>query len=89
MILTVHAKPNSHETKGVAWLDGSTIVIALRASPDDGKANQELIEFLSDKLNIPKTFINLKSGHTSRVKKIELPDGTVLTNLPTEKIIED
>jgi uncharacterized protein YggU (UPF0235/DUF167 family) len=81
MLLVVHAKPNAHETKVVGWLDGETVVIALRAAPDDGKANIELVDFLSDKLNIPKTFINLKTGHQSRVKRIELPEGTSMGGL--------
>jgi uncharacterized protein len=85
MILVVHAKPNAHETKVVGWLDGETIVIALRAIPDDGKANEELVDFLSDALHIPKTFINLKTGHTSRVKRIELPDSTALGGLSVIK----
>ncbi len=85
MILVVHAKPNAHETKVVGWLDGETIVIALRAVPDDGKANEELVDFLSDALHIPKTFINIKTGHASRVKRIELPDGTALSSLHPER----
>lgn len=80
----MHAKPNARETKSVGWLDGETIVIALHAVPDDGKANEELVDFLGEKLSIPKTFINIKSGHTSRVKKIELPDGTSLSGINPE-----
>lgn len=81
MILVVHAKPNAKETKAIGWLDDQTIVIALHATPADGEANEELVDFLSDKLDIPKTFIHLKSGHTGRVKRIELPDGTKVGRL--------
>jgi uncharacterized protein (TIGR00251 family) len=81
MLLSIHVKPKAHETKFVSWLDDHTAVIAIHATPTDGEANIELIRFLSDKLSVPKTFILLKGGHTSRVKKIELPDGTSLSGL--------
>jgi len=84
MILTIHVKPKSHETKALAWLDDKTIVIALHATPADNEANIELIEFLSDQLHIAKSFIILKSGHTSRVKRVEIPDGTSLSPLKVE-----
>ncbi|MDQ5952112.1 MAG: uncharacterized protein QG626_239 [Patescibacteria group bacterium] len=76
MILTIHVKPNAKVTKVVSKLDDQTFVIALHAPATEGKANEELVEFLSDKLNIPKTFINLKRGHNSRVKHLEVPEGT-------------
>ncbi|MFA5945785.1 MAG: DUF167 domain-containing protein [Patescibacteria group bacterium] len=84
MILSIHVKPKAHETKFVSWLDDHTAVIAIHATPSDGEANLELIKFLSAKLNVPKTFILLKSGHTSRVKKVELPEGTSLSGLSSQ-----
>lgn len=78
MLLTIHVKPNAKITKIVSKLDDHTFVIALHAPATEGKANEELIDFLADKLNLPKTFINLKRGHNSRVKHIEVPDGTSL-----------
>lgn len=81
MILTIHVKPNAKVTKVVSKLDDQTFVIALHAPATEGKANEELVEFLSDKLNIPKTFINLKRGHNSRVKHLEVPEGTSFLRL--------
>lgn len=78
MLLVVHVKPNANQTHFVDRLDDGTLVIALNAPPTEGKANEELVEFLSERLNIPKTFINLKRGHKSRVKHIEIPDGTII-----------
>lgn len=78
MLLVIHVKPNANETHFVDRLDDGTFVVALSAPPTEGKANEELVEFLSERLNIPKTFINLKRGHKSRVKHIEIPDGTVV-----------
>lgn len=81
MTLTVHVKPNAKATKFIAWLDERTVAIALHAPATEGKANEELVGFLSDRLNIPKTFIVLKRGLASRVKHVEIPDGTTLAGL--------
>ena len=78
MILIIHVKPNAKVTKVISKLDDQTFVIALHAPATEGKANEELVEFLSEKLNIPKTFINLKRGHNSRVKHLEIPDGSIV-----------
>lgn len=79
MLLTIHVKPNAKVTQVISKLDDHTFVIALHAPATEGKANEELVEFLSDKLNIPKTFINLKRGHNSRVKHLEIPEGTKIS----------
>ncbi|HRH31729.1 MAG TPA: DUF167 domain-containing protein [bacterium] len=78
MLLTIHVKPNAKVTQVISKLDDHTFVIALHAPATEGKANEELVEFLSDILNIPKTFINLKRGHNSRVKHLEVPDGSIV-----------
>lgn len=81
MIITIHLKPNAKISKVTAKLADTTFAIAIHAPATDGQANTELIKFLSDKLAIPKTFINLKRGHHSRVKHVEIPDGTSLNTL--------
>lgn len=81
MILVVHVKPNASISRVTSWIDRGTVSIALAAPPIDGKANTELIKYLSLTLLIPKIFINLKRGHNSRVKHIELPPGADLNLL--------
>jgi uncharacterized protein (TIGR00251 family) len=78
VLLVIHVKPNTKVTQVISKLDDHTFVISLHAPAAEGKANEELVDFLSDKLNIPKTFINLKRGHNSRVKHLEIPEGTSL-----------
>ena len=46
--------------------------IAVNALPEDGKANTELIRFLSKTLDIPKNRITLVSGTTSREKLVQI-----------------
>jgi len=81
MILTVHVKPGASKTRFISWMDKTTAIIALAAPPVDGKANQELVAFLSKRLKVAKSFITIKRGHSGRVKHLELPDGTRFDHL--------
>jgi uncharacterized protein (TIGR00251 family) len=46
--------------------------IKIAATPEKGKANKELIEFLSDRLGIKKDRINILKGQTSHNKIIAI-----------------
>ena len=46
--------------------------VKIRAKPVDGEANRYLIKFLSEKLGIPKSKINIIKGETARTKIIAL-----------------
>ncbi|MBO3463632.1 DUF167 domain-containing protein [Aetokthonos hydrillicola Thurmond2011] len=67
----VKVKPNSKVQKIQEEADGS-LTVHLKSPPVDGKANQELIELLSKKFNVPKSYIRIKSGLSSRQKLIEV-----------------
>jgi uncharacterized protein (TIGR00251 family) len=70
MLLYVKVKPNQRfdriEKKDNEW------IVRLKAPAVDGKANEHLIEFLSEVLDLPKSKINLKKGATARVKCLEI-----------------
>lgn len=53
-----------------------TIKIRIKAAPEKGKANAELIKFLSKELNIPKTNISIISGKTDKLKLIKISNGS-------------
>ncbi len=44
----------------------------LKSAPEKGKANQELIAYLSKKLTIPASKIYILSGATSRLKRVAI-----------------
>lgn len=46
--------------------------IKLHATPEKGRANKELIKFLSQQLNLPKSHLEILSGHTSPHKIIKI-----------------
>ncbi len=56
--------------------DQTTVRIKIKAVPEKGKANKELIEFLAELLNISKSEISIISGAGSQLKlvKVEIPN---------------
>lgn len=67
--ISVKVTPNAKETKII--MDSSArICIYIKSSPQKGKANLEVVDFLSKKLSIAKNKVNIISGLTSRYKTI-------------------
>ncbi len=71
MILYVKITPNA-KSNSIVGFQEEVLKIKIQAIPDKGKANSELINFLSKELSIPKKHITILSGHTSRLKKLSL-----------------
>lgn len=69
-LLTVRVKPGSKKRELKEEPDG--ISVHLTSPPEKGKANEELIEILSEHLGIAKSRIKIKKGHTSRTKVVEI-----------------
>lgn len=55
----------------VSGLYGDAVKITLNAPPVDGKANGELMKFLSKTLDIPKSSVIILSGETNRSKLLK------------------
>lgn len=71
MKIKVKVKPNSKEQK-IAELADSSLVVCLKSSPLEGKANRELIKVLAKKYQVTQSEISIKSGLTSKHKLIEI-----------------
>ena len=69
--LTLHIQPGAKKTE-VVGLHGDALKIRLAAPPVDGKANATLIEFVAERLGVAKSAVQLRSGHTSRRKVLEV-----------------
>ncbi len=61
--------------------DQATVKIKLRAVPEKGKANQALIEFLSEALNLSKNQISIISGANARLKLLKIDSDNTLTKI--------
>lgn len=69
--IRIHAVPNAPKSACVGeYMDA--LKIKLAAPPVDGKANGELLKFLSKALSLPKSKISILSGATSREKIVEI-----------------
>jgi len=68
----VRARPSAPTTKAVEKLDDESIKIAIAAPPEKGKANAELIKFLSKEFAVSKSQITIVSGATAPHKLIRI-----------------
>ena len=82
-IIRVRVTPNSSKNVITGIFTDSNqkefLKINLRAVPEKGKANQELIAFLSKLLHLNKSSFKILSGETDRYKKLQIDT----ENLPT------
>ena len=67
MKLTVQVKPNSKKEM-VEMLTDGTYLVRVNAPPVEGKANERVIELLASFFKVPKSRIELVSGHKSKFK---------------------
>ncbi|MGV0029202.1 DUF167 domain-containing protein [Phormidesmis priestleyi] len=70
-IIQVKVKPNSSQQKIEIQEDG-TLIVFLRSPPIDGKANEELIKLLSKEFDVSKSCITIRSGRSSKIKRVEI-----------------
>ncbi len=81
MLLTVQAQPNAKATEVVTWITNNTVKIRVGAPAKQGKGNEELLNWLSKRLGVAKSNLELVHGLTSRIKLIQIP----LTELEIHK----
>jgi uncharacterized protein len=71
MKFKITVKPNARKNEVTRSADG-TLVIRVTVPPVEGKANEEVIDVLSEYLNKPKRSISIISGFKGRNKIIEV-----------------
>jgi len=69
--LTLFIQPKASKNEIIGPHNGA-LKIKITAPPVDGKANAELVEFLSEILDIPKRQIEILKGETGRNKSVEI-----------------
>ncbi|MCA9507117.1 MAG: DUF167 domain-containing protein [Myxococcales bacterium] len=67
--LTIKIKPNAFVEK-LSLSSTQELLLSVRATASKGEANTRVIEVLSELLSIPKSRIEIISGHTSRIKRL-------------------
>ena len=71
VLINVYVVPKSSRSE-VTGVYNDSLKIRLNAMPHDNKANKELINFLSKSLKIPKSNIEIISGHKQKNKVVSL-----------------
>ena len=71
MLINIKVSPKSSRNE-VTKLDDSHFRVKVTAAPDKGKANDAVIELLSDYFHVAKSRIYIVSGKTSRNKTVEI-----------------
>ncbi len=69
--ITVYVQPNARRNEVLGFEDG-VLRVRIAAPPVKGKANKELIDFLSGLLGVSKGSITIEKGLTSRRKVIAI-----------------
>ena len=69
--IKILVKPNS-ANNSVIGLYNDAIKIKICSAPEKGKANKELLEFLSLTLKVPKQDIEIVHGEFSNFKEIKI-----------------
>ena len=71
MKIFVKTHPKSKKIE-VLRKDATHYEVWVREAPEKGKANQAVIEALSDHLGVPRSRLSVSSGHASRNKVVEI-----------------
>ena len=69
--IVVQIQPNASQSK-VARFEEGVLRLRIAAPPVKGKANQELLKFLSDVLGISKIHLTIEKGMKSKRKVIAI-----------------
>lgn len=80
LIIKLKISPNASKNEIIK--NDSEIKIKITAQPIENKANKALIEFLSKKLKIAKSNIEIVKGETSKEKTL------LFKNISSDKMVE-
>jgi uncharacterized protein (TIGR00251 family) len=67
--LTLHVQPRASRTEA-AGRHGDALKVRLAAPPVDGAANEALVRFLAERLEVPRSAIRIESGARARAKVV-------------------
>lgn len=71
VLLRVHVQPGA-ATTALAGLHGDALKVRLAAPPVDGRANEALLAFLVEALDVPRRAVTLQRGAASRAKTVRV-----------------
>lgn len=72
----IKLKPNSKKNQ-ITFSDAGTLEISVTSPPVENKANLHLVKFLAEKLDLPKSSLQILKGEHSRNKVIAVNGLTI------------
>lgn len=76
-LLSIRVTPRSAKPGVGEWKTDpagrSFLEVRVASAPTDGAANEEVIKILAKAVGLPKSRLSIASGHTARLKRIEMP----------------
>ncbi len=72
--LAVRVTPRASKNQIVEVMTDGTVRVRITAAPVEGEANAQLLAFLAEVLNVPKSRLEIVAGHTGRDKLISILD---------------
>lgn len=81
VLLPVRAVPRASKNE-IQGIHGDALKVRLQAPPVEGKANEALVRFLSDTLDISRAQISIASGETGRNKAV------LITGIPKIELLK-
>ena len=72
VVFTAKIIPGGRSQTQICGLLGEMLKIKVAAPPEKGKANQCLINFLAERLGVKRNSVNIISGSTNPVKRIQI-----------------
>lgn len=69
--IALQVQPGAKKTE-VVGLHADALKLKLQAPPIEGRANEALVRYLADVLDVPKSAVTLTHGQTSRKKLFEV-----------------
>jgi len=70
--LKIKAQPQSSKNS-FCGIYGESLKVKIKAPAIEGRANRELIRFISKSFKVPKSSIELLSGQSSKIKVLKFP----------------
>lgn len=70
VLLVFHVLPNAPRTQ-IVGLHGEALKLKVHAPPVDGKANDEIVAFLSEASGLAKSRIRIVSGELGKSKRVK------------------
>ncbi|OGB20856.1 MAG: hypothetical protein A3I66_19855 [Burkholderiales bacterium RIFCSPLOWO2_02_FULL_57_36] len=84
--LALQIQPNAKKS-GVVGCYADLLKIRLHAQPIEGKANEALISYLADVLDVPKNAVNITRGHTTKRKIVEVRDSHLTVDMVRQVLL--